>query len=298
MRNRRIGSPIVAIGNNTDESMAIRQALGYLPDAEFINNKDTVVITANMVNMNPPNKAVVVGPESLRALIKYIKEKGPRRIVVAAGSGGANTEDVLKQFGFDKILMEEGVEFIDLNKGPFVSIKIGGKVVDDTKINALFNEATVIISFTQLKMHEEATMSAAIKNIALSWPPAEIHGYPKKNLGIHEDLHDFIFCMIKNIPIDLSIVSLNPAMLGTGPSKGVSVRSNFVMASFDPVACDTIAARLLGFRPQGVSYLYKCIKNGIGEGNIENIEVKGYKLIQLEKEFSKLAYGMEFAIDE
>lgn len=298
MRNRRIESPIVAVGNNSDESMAIKQAISFLPQAEFINSNDTVVITANMVNMNPPNKAVVVGPESLRTIIKYFKEKNPARIVVAAGSGGANTEDVLKEFGFDKVLGDEGVEFIDLNKGPFTDIKIGGRIIDETKINNLFNEATIIVSFTQLKAHEEATMSGAIKNIALSWPPGEVHGYPKKNLGIHEDLHDFILCMANTIPIDLSIISLSPAMVGTGPSNGAAVRSNFVIASFDPVACDTIGARLLGFRPQAVNYLFRCIKAGIGQGNIENIEVKGYKLTQLEKDFSKLAYNKEFSIDE
>ncbi len=41
----------------------------------------------------------------------------------------------------------------------------------------------VIISFTQLKQHEEATVTASIKNIAMGWLPAEIHGYPKKIQG-------------------------------------------------------------------------------------------------------------------
>lgn len=298
MRERRLSSPIVGVGKNPDEPKAIREALSYLPMDNFINNNDVVVITANMVNMNPPEKGVVVGPNSLRELIKTLKEKNPKRIVVAAGSGGANTEAVLHNFGFDNIIEEEAVEFIDLNKGPFVDMLINSRLVKETKINSLINEATIIISFTQLKVHEEATMSAAIKNIALSWPPAEIHGYPKKNLKIHEDLHDFIVAMAKSIPIDLSVVSLSPAMVGTGPSKGVAKRSNMVLASLDPVSCDTIGARLLGFRPQAVNYLFRCIKEDVGIGNIEDIDVKGMKIIDLEKQFSKIAYGDSFAIDE
>lgn len=298
MRKRRIESPIVGVGKNSDEAAAIRQALGYLPMDNFINKEDKVVITANMVNMNPPEKAVVVGPQSLKEVIRFLKEKGPKKIVVAAGSGGANTKSVLSAYGYDKVLEEENVDFVDLNCGPFTSINIGGSVVKETKINELINEATIIVSFTQLKAHEEATMSAALKNIALSWPPAEIHGYPKKNLGIHEDLHDFITAMAKNIPIDLSIVSLNPAMIGTGPGKGAAKRSDMVLASLDPVACDTIGARLLGFKPQAINYLFRCIKEGVGEGNIQNIDVKGAKLIDMEKEFSQLAYGQAFSIDE
>ncbi|MDP4146483.1 MAG: DUF362 domain-containing protein [Bacillota bacterium] len=298
MRKRRIDSPIVGAARNDNESIAIREAVGYLPINNLINNEDVVVITANMVNMNPPHKAVVVGPESLREVIRIFKDKNPKRIVVAAGSGGANTVEVLDYFGFNNIIKEEGVEFIDLNSGPFVDIILNGSVIKESKINKLVNEATIIVSFTQLKAHEEATMSAAIKNIALSWPPAEIHGYPKKNLGIHEDLHDFIVSMARNIPIDMSIVSMNPAMIGTGPSKGIAKRTGLVIASLDPVACDTIGARLLGFRPQAINYLFKCIKEGIGQGNIENIDIKGINIQQLEKEFSKMAYGSEFAIDE
>lgn len=298
MRKRKLESTIVGIGKNVDETKAIRTALSYLPMKGFAGNDDVVVITANLVNMNPPQKGVTVGQESLREIIKYFKEKGCKRIIVACGSGGANTEDILKTYGYDKIISQEGAEFIDLNFGPFISLEIGGMVVKETKINKLIQEASIIVSFTQLKVHEEATMSGAIKNIALSWPPAEIHGYPKKNLGIHEQLHDFIAVMAKNIPIDLSIVSLSPALIGTGPTKGIPVRSNMVMASLDPVACDTIGARLLGFRPQAVNYLFRCIKEGVGQGNIENIDVKGMKLIDLEKQFSKLAYGQEFSIDE
>lgn len=298
MRQRKIESPIVGFGENVDEKIAIRNALSYLPLDGFVNNDDVVVIVANMVNMNPPSKGVIVGQESLREIIKFFKEKFPKRIVVAAGAGGANTASVFKSFGFDKVIEEENVEFIDLNFGPFISLKIDGKIVKETKINALLKEATVIVSFTQLKAHEEATMSGCIKNIALSWPPAEIHGYPKKNFGIHEELHDFIVAMARNIPIDLSILSLSPAMIGTGPSKGIPKNTNMVLMSMDPVACDTIGARLLGFKPQGVNYLFRCIKEKIGQGTIENIDLKGIKLIELEKKFSRIAYGTEFSIDE
>jgi uncharacterized protein (DUF362 family) len=141
-------------------------------------------------------------------------------------------------------------------------------------------------------------MSASIKNMALSWPPAQIHGYPKKSLGIHEDLHSFIYAMALEIPIDLAIVSLNPAMVGTGPSKGVPVHTGMVVAGMDAVAVDTICARLLGFRPQAVNYLFRLIKEGIGQGNLDNIEVKGMKLVQAEKYFSEMAYRRSFAIDE
>jgi uncharacterized protein (DUF362 family) len=278
MRKRKIETSIVGVGKNPNESIAFRQAVSFLPHQNIVNSEDTVLIIANMVNMNPPEKAVIVGQETLREVIKFFKEKNPKRIVVGAGSGGDNTLKILTTFGYDSILKEENVEFIDFNSGDYDRIAIDGKVIKETNINKIVNQATVIISFTQLKVHEEAVMSAGIKNMALYVPSAEEHGYPKKKLGIHSELHDFIYKMAINIPIDMSIISLSPAMIGTGPSKGKAVRSDFVIAGFDPVACDVIGARLLGFKPQAVGYLYK--------------------LIDIEKEFSKIAYGQEFNIDE
>ncbi|MFA9398567.1 MAG: DUF362 domain-containing protein [Clostridiaceae bacterium] len=295
---RKISSNIVGVGKNRDENLAIRDAINYLPIENLINSDDCVVIVANFVNMNPPDKAVIVGPQSLKEVINIVKEKCPKRLVIAGGSASTDTNSVINEFSFDKIIKDENVEFVDLNKGPYTNLYLGGNVIKETKINKIINEATIIISFTQLKHHEEAAMSASIKNIALSFPPAEIHGYPKKNLGIHDDLHDFIYRMGKTIPIDLSILSLNPAMVGTGPSKGIAVKSGIVLAGLDSVAVDTIGARLLGFKPQAVNYLFNLIKDKIGEGNIENIDLKGDKLANLEKEFSKLAYGTAFSVDE
>lgn len=272
--------------------------MSYLPWNNFIKSNHTVTITANLVNLNPPEKAVTVGQETLRGLIRLVKERNPERIVVAAGSGGASTMQVYREYGYNSIIDGEGVEFVDLNSGDFIDISLKHDVVRSTKVNKLIKETDVLVSFTQLKFHEEATMSASIKNMALSWPPADVHGYPKKSLGIHEDLHGFICAMAEEIPIDMAVVSLNPAMIGTGPSKGIAIHTGMIIAGMDAVAVDTICARILGFRPQAVNYLFKLIKTGIGQGNMDNIDLKGMKLVEIEKLFSKLAYGKEFAIDE
>lgn len=159
-------------------------------------------------------------------------------------------------------------------------------------------EVTVLISFTQLKQHEEATISAAIKNIALGWPPADEHGHPKKNTGIHKELHGFISAMAEQIPIDLSIVSASPAMIGTGPTKGIARHTGLVVAGCDPVATDTVAARLMGFRPQAIRYLFECSNKKIGESDIENITIEGIPLIEAENIFSQAAYGDGFSVDK
>ncbi|WP_432401658.1 DUF362 domain-containing protein [Wukongibacter sp. M2B1] len=297
--SRRVAKPIVAIMKDNREEDSLVKALDLLPIRDMIREGDRVVIVPNWVKDKPPTTGTVVGPNTLQRLIRYIKNFKPSRIIIATGSGGDPTPIVMNSVGYNRVIEEEMLEFVDLNYGPYIDLELGHSYVKQTKINSLINDIDVLVSFTQLKHHEEATMSAGIKNIALGWPPAEIHGFPKKNLGIHEDLHGFIFSMAKKIPIDLTVVSADKAMIGTGPSSGMTVDGQgLIIAGTDPVAVDTIGARLLGFLPQAVYYLYQTYKNGIGEAKPENMELKGMMLEEAEKLFSMSAYKTEIVLDK
>ncbi|MBP2070602.1 DUF362 domain-containing protein [Thermoanaerobacterium butyriciformans] len=297
MRYRKIVEPVVSITTGPDEVENLNNALNLLPLQNLIDAGNTVVITPNFVKSKPPQSGTIVGPNTLRALIRYIKSKNPGRIVIAAGSGGDPTPKVMSDNGIDKVISEEGVEFVDLNYGPYVELLLDDCLVKSTKVNELYEKMDVLISFTQMKIHEEATVSLGIKNIALSWPPAEIHGFPKKNLGIHDDLHNFIRAMAEKISIDLTILSGQEATIGTGPSEGKPINANMIIAGTDPVATDTVGARMFGFMPQGVNYLFQCAKRGVGIGELKNVTIKGIPLQQAELNFSTLAYGYGIALD-
>ncbi|QHQ61696.1 DUF362 domain-containing protein [Anaerocolumna sedimenticola] len=299
MRERKIKQAFVSITKNESEQKSLTEALDLLPVKDIIRGGEVVVITPNWVNEKPPETGTVVGPYTLQELIKYVKRFNPKEIIVATGSGGKETGTIFKNIGYDKIIEAEQVQFIDLNYGPYTELELEHSIVTKTKINTLIERMDVLISFSQLKQHEEATVTASVKNIALGWPPAEIHGFPKKNLGIHEDLHGFITAMAKKIPIDLAIISADKAMIGTGPSDGKAVDTKgLVIASTDAVAADAIGARLLGFLPQGVQYLYSLSKSQTGETDPSHMIMKGMPLQEAEKVFSMAAYGQEVVLDK
>ncbi|ABO49842.1 protein of unknown function DUF362 [Desulforamulus reducens MI-1] len=298
MRKRRVERAVVSITRDPMEGQAVCRAIEMLPLKEIFKTGDTVVITPNWVNTRAPQTGTVVGPETLRELIKFIKGQNPGRLVVACGSGGAPTPQVLEQTGYKEVLQQEQAEFVDTNYGPYVELELNHPYPPSTPINKLIMEADVLISFTQIKQHEEATVSLGIKNIALSWPPAEIHGWPKTQRGIHERLHGFIAAMAEKIPIDLTILSGNKGMIGTGPSKGKPVDSDIVIAGTDPVATDVVGARLLGFMPQAVQYLYDLALRGVGEGDLKKVQLKGVPLYEAEEAFSSAAYGHPVVVDQ
>lgn len=297
MQERRRNSPDIGIAQNTNESLAILESLNLIQADNLIKNNDTVVITPNWVQPNKPETGDVVGPESLRTIIQFVKKSNPLRIVVATGSAGKSTPEVMKIVGYDKIILEEQVEFLDLNHGAFTRINLNHNSPSSTNLHKLYDEMTFLISFTQLKIHNVATMSGAIKNIALGWPPTEEHGHPKVNLGIHNDIHGFIRAMAEKVKIDLSIVSSNPVMVGTGPHGGVPKHTGIVVSGTDPIAVDTIGARFLGFKTDAIRYLWDLKNMNIGVGEVEKMNIKGIPLVEAEKAFSKAVYGEEFSVD-
>lgn len=296
-RPRRMNQTVVAITKHDDEPLALQQALSLLPLDNFITPQDTVVVTPNWVQPRPPESGTVSGPGTLQYLLQWLKGFQPRRLVVACGSGGAPTPVAMEAAGFKPVLEAEGVEFIDLNYGPYIDLSLNHPYPSVTPVNRLLAETDILISFTQLKVHAEATMSAALKNIALSWPPAEIHGFPKTQRGIHEKLHEFIAAMVQAVPVSLAIVSASPAMIGTGPAAGKPVHTGLLLIGTDPVATDVVAARLLGLMPQGVHYLYRAVELGVGEGDLKKVDLRGLPLDVAEAIFSEAAYGYRIALD-
>lgn len=298
MRKRKIQDPVVAIVDAAKSQNCVEDVLNMIGAPQIIQQGDCVVITANMVDNKPAGTGTVVHPDLLRKIIRYIKYLRPSRIVIAAGSGGAPTQQVFDEIGFNRVISEEGAELVDLNYGPYTEIALNHDIVPSCKINRLCEEMDVHISFTPIKMHKEATVSLGIKNVALSWPPSEIHGMPKKKLGIHEDLHNFIAAMGEVMPIDITILSGMNGMIWTGPSDGKAVSSNLIVAGTDPVAADAVAARMLGLLPQAVHYHFELHRRGLGQADINKINMKGIPIVQAEELFSMAALGESIAIDK
>jgi uncharacterized protein (DUF362 family) len=169
--------------------------------------------------------------------------------------------------------------------GPQKSVRVNPRVL----------EYETLISVAQLKLHETATVTLSLKNIAMSFPAADYYGHPRASQR-HEnaffaDMHSFIAAMAKRFPVRLAIIAGHPAMIGTGPIGGHTVETGLVIASTDPVAADVVGARLLGFQAQGVRHLWEAGRLGLGEMEIENLTFPALSLRRAIEAFTEAAYG-------
>ena len=148
---------------------------------------------------------------------------------------------------------------VDLPFGPQRQIMVNPRVLEYEKL----------VSLAQLKVHRTATVTLAIKNIAMSFPAADFYGHPRVSQKIHphnilKDKQAFLVGMLMRFPIDLAIVVGHPAMIGTGPIGGKAVETGLVIAGRNPVSVDSVGAYLLGFETLGVQHLHQAVQLGLG----------------------------------
>jgi uncharacterized protein (DUF362 family) len=73
----------------------------------------------------------------------------------------------------------------------------------------------------------------------------------------------------------LAIIDGFQGMEGSGPNNGDPVEWHTALAGLDAVAVDHLTAHLMGFDPSQIGYLTYCRQQGLGVGDLNQIEVLG-----------------------
>ena len=292
---------VVITLNRSDIGAAIDDALDAIALEPLVAGK-RVAVKPNDTWASKEDKAGITQPDTLRAVLRHIDRFGPRELIVTGGSGAAETGDVFRDGGLMDVVQEIGAAFVDHNRPPFVSVDLAYAPGRDVKgpqqaimVNPRVIEYDTLIALNQLKLHETATVTLALKNIAMSYPAADYYGHPrstrKHDNCFFEDMHSFIAAMAKRFPIDLAITVGHPAMIATGPLGGHAVETGLVIASTDPPAADVVGARVLGFRVQAVRHLWEASRLGVGEADEERMRFPRLSLRDAIEAFTLVAYG-------
>jgi uncharacterized protein (DUF362 family) len=299
--------PAVAITRHQDIEQAIAAVLAHVPLERLVRDK-LVAVKPNETWASPEDRTAVTQPDTLRAVLRAVQRHSPRQLVVTGGSGAGETDEICRVAGLMDVIESEGAEFFDHNRPPFVSVDLEyapDREVDGPQRSVMVNprvlEYETLIALSQLKLHETATVTLALKNIAMSYPAADYYGHPRSRQQhahqFFDDMHSFIAAMAKRFPIDLAITVGHPAMIGTGPIGGHTFETGLAIASTDPLAADVVGARLLGFHPQAVRHLWEAGRLGVGETDAEALEFPALSLDEAIRAFTAAAYGRELTFE-
>src|SRR5438045_1517657 len=291
----------VAVTRNSAIGEAVAEALGHLPLETLVRGR-VVAVKPNDTWASREDKTGVTQPDTLRAVLRHVKEFGPGELVVTGGAGAAETEEVFRVAGLMEVVEQEGATFFDHNRPPFISVDLEYKPGADVRgpqksvmVNPRVLEYETLVAVNQLKLHRTATVTLALKNVAMSYPAADYYGHPrskqKHENEFYEDMHSFIAAMARAFPIDLAITVGHPAMIASGPLGGHAVETGLVIASTDALAADVVGAKLLGFNLQAVRHLWEAERLGLGESDTEKMEFPVMNLREAIEAFTEAAYG-------
>lgn len=284
----------VAIAQHNEITQSIHQALSALDLASVVEGK-RVAIKPNDTWASREDTSAVTQGDSLRAVIEAVKQHRPASITVTGGAGAAETDDVFRLSAMMDAIESQGVEFFDHNRPPFEEVQLRHGPQRSVQVNPRVREYERLIVLSQLKVHRMATVTLALKNIAMSFPAADYYGHPRGSRQhehhFFQDLHAFIAAMAQAFPIDLAITVGHPAMVSTGPIAGYTVETGLTIASRDALAADVVGARILGFGVQAVRHLWEARRLGIGEAQISRMEFPLMRIEEAYERFTEQVYG-------
>ncbi len=176
------------------------------------------------------------------------------------------------------VLRKYGLNFTPLPDVEWVRYEFKNELL---KVNEIWPEGVEIpkmffgkniIHLPTLKTHGHSQTTGAIKN-AFGGLLREVRHYAHKY--IHEVLVDLVVMQKELHPGIFAVMDATVCGDGAGPRTMLPKIKNFVLASADSVAIDAVAAKMMGYNPMDIPYIRMCDERGLGTGNLDNIEILG-----------------------
>ncbi len=129
-----------------------------------------------------------------------------------------------------------------------------------------------IVHLPTVKTHMYTTTTGAMKN-AFGGLLSKYRHYTHS--WIHETLVDLLAIQKEIHPGIFAIMDGTTAGNGAGPRLMTPEIKNILLASEDQVAIDAVAAKLMGFDPMSIRYIRLATEQGLGNGNVSQIDLVG-----------------------
>ncbi len=296
---------------NGNISNAVEEALNLLGGVKSIfENKNQVMLKPNLVG---PDQRCTTKPEITKALAELLL-KEDKKVSIGEGSGmapGFNFKEniqyrtkkteildpmqqhVFDQLGYTDLAKELDIPLINLHSGDMVDIDVpGGLAHDKITVHRSIAESDMLVSVPMMKTHGLATVTLGMKNLVGVYP-GSIYYSPRAYLhdraaergspGVAYEIID----MVRASKMGLTVIDASSAMEGNGPAEGELVDMNLIIAGTNPFATDLVGASIMGFDIHEIPTFDWAIKSGFKPTNLDEIDIRGEKLVNVRRNFKK-----------
>jgi len=129
-----------------------------------------------------------------------------------------------------------------------------------------------IVHLPTVKCHIYTTTTGAMKNAFGGLLNTKRH---YTHSWIHRTLVDLLAIQKEIHPGIFAVMDGTTAGNGPGPRTMFPVVKDYILASADQVAIDAVAAKMMGFDPMSIEYINVAHQDGLGVGDVRDIEIAG-----------------------
>jgi uncharacterized protein (DUF362 family) len=251
---------------------AFRQIDYSLPKAE------NIVIKPNMCYYWDWSTGQTTDPLFVAALIGLLREEISSDVeisIVESDASAMKCKYAFKYLGYEKLAKDCNVNLVNLSTVDTekATVKVMDKVFE-FMVPRIIKDADLCVNVPKMKYMGFTKISAALKNIYGCNP------YSRK-FEYHSKLDEVIVALNKVMPFDLHILD------GLTVCSSKTVRLGLVMAGQDPVAIDSVAAKIMGVNPKSVVHLRLAEKEGLGK---TSFVVKGVNIDYFRRRFPRRSF--------
>jgi uncharacterized protein (DUF362 family) len=291
------GRSAVSLVKGENRRKMITEALVAIDDQirPVLKTKKYVVLKPNCVSQ------VALGTtnaETLMGILDYLapRFKGPVVIAESCGNPMGNFEAL----GYPKIVAEfknQKVSLVDLNaEGKYQVASVfdySARVIPVRLAARLFDPEAYVICPAVMKTHNAQVATLSIKNMVLgaplSAPVKETVRWSDKrkfHVGMRMMQVNMMITAQKLWPhFGAAVIDGFEGMEGNGPHAGTPVPHRIAIASTDYLAADRVGVEAMGIDPGWVGSLVYCYQAGLGQYDLNKIDVRGVKIADVRRSY-------------
>jgi len=238
---------------------AVEQALSLI-QFDFNRKIRTIAIKPNLCYYWKSSTGETTDPKVVGAVADVLRTHyNPDEIyLVESDATAMRTKYAFRMLDYEKLAAEKNLKLINLCEDTLLTLNddIATSFTHEIKMPKLLTEVDLLVNVPTLKIHGLTDITCALKNQFGCIPV-------KRKIIFHKNLSKVIAFINKLIIPDLIIVD---GIISTGKTPK---RLDLIMAGYDPVAVDTVAAKIAGLNPKRIGHIVESKNQGVGSTNVE-----------------------------
>jgi uncharacterized protein (DUF362 family) len=238
---------------------------------KFVTPGDTVLLKPNFIAPRSRRHAAQTHPAVIIETARLLIDFGAKPFV-ADSPAWSNVFACVKVLKLEEPLKKLAVPVKQLAKPKWC--KIGAR---NTRIgiSSIALDADVIINLPKFKAHQQLLATFAVKNMfgCVSGKQKALWHFIKGSNP--DDFCELLIDIYKFLKPALTIIDGVMAMDGPGPIRGRTRPLGWLIGGTEPIACETICAKLININPQEIPIIRTANQIGFGCSDPAKIEIAG-----------------------